>query len=245
MFVFGNWKMNGNIELINQFSRYEYNDQNQSIVSVLLPSIYISYAKRTLNIDVGAQDVSCHDKGAFTGSISASMLKEFDLQWCCVGHSERRAMQKETSNEVVEKALRLDENKISPILCVGESLQDREGGQAYDVVRSQLEPLLKNRALSSLVIAYEPVWAIGTGKVASIEDVSSMHSFIKEFLNNYLANGKSVPIIYGGSVKADNAEMLIRIKDVDGFLIGGASLTPESFYEVVNICNNYCSSSIR
>ena len=143
MFVIGNWKMNGSYDLIDQFYDLTVNEYSEFVkTSLLVPFPYLDYANKTLNIECGAQDVSIHDAGAFTGSVSSEMLHEVGVKWCCIGHSERRLYHQETSADVVEKALRLSEKGIRPILCVGESLDDREEGKAFDVVKEQLSYLL-------------------------------------------------------------------------------------------------------
>ena len=181
-------------------------------------------------ITFGAQDCSAHDKGAFTGEISAEMLKESGCSYVIVGHSERRQYHYESDQNVAAKAKKAHENKLTAIICVGETESQRDAGQEEDVIRDQLLNSLPGTAHSNnTIIAYEPIWAIGTGKTASPEDVRKMHDFIRKTLRTKYSDAEEFPILYGGSVKPDNAHALFSIDNVNGALIGGASLQAESF----------------
>ncbi len=196
---------------------------------------------------VGAQNMSQHGGGAYTGEISTSMLESVGCTYVILGHSERRQYYLETDEIVgskVEAALKSD---LTPILCIGESLAEREAGKALEVNRTQLENALKNidiESSSDLVIAYEPVWAIGTGVTASPEQAQEVHAFIRSWLSERyspeLAAG--INILYGGSMKPSNAEELLGLEDVDGGLIGGASLKADLFSEVIRIADSIPSS---
>ena len=188
--------------------------------------------------NVGAQNCSAFEKGAYTGEVSAKMLKALEVDYCIVGHSERRKYFGETNEVLSEKVNRLMENNISPIYCVGEVLEEREAGRHFDVVREQLEKglfHLDGNAIYDAVIAYEPVWAIGTGQTATPEQAQEMHAFIRGLVRQHYgeATADEIRILYGGSCNAKNATELFAQPDVDGGLIGGASLKAEDF---VSIC---------
>ena len=180
----------------------------------------------------GAQNCYSEDKGAFTGENSAAQIKELGARWCLVGHSERRHLFGEKDELIAKKVRRFQDLGLTPLLCVGELLNDREAGKTLDVLKSQLENglCLAETALP-LVLAYEPVWAIGTGKVAGPEQVKEAHAFLRSEVAR-LGFSTSVPLLYGGSVKPENAKSLIEIPHVDGFLVGGASLEVESFLAI-------------
>lgn len=236
--VIGNWKMNGSLEsnavlLGNLLSGLDI-DSTDTRLGVCVPFPYLAQVRDGLdasNVSWGAQDVSAQAKGAYTGEVSATMLLDFECTWTIVGHSERRAMHAESSALVAEKAHAAALAGLTPVFCVGETLAEREAGQVQAVISEQLAPLFaKGDALvSRSVIAYEPVWAIGTGKTASPEQAQQVHSFIREALPE---DAKDVPLLYGGSVKADNAATLFAMDDIDGGLIGGASLVAEDFLTI-------------
>ena len=185
------------------------------------------------NIELGAQNTSEHEQGAFTGEISASMLAEMSVKYVIVGHSERRSQHQENSLQVAEKVKRVLEAGLTPILCIGESEQDRQAEKTQAVLTSQLQPVVDAIGIekfNDVVIGYEPVWAVGTGKTASPEMAQATHAFIRSYLaqlNELVA--KKVPLLYGGSVNATNCDELFAQADIDGGLIGGASLKVEEF----------------
>ncbi len=194
-------------------------------------------AKAPLSLAIGAQNFYPKDEGAFTGEISLPMLKDVDVNWVLVGHSERRTVFGESLEIIQEKAQCALQNSFNVTFCVGESLSEREGGKLESVLSQQLEAL---KTLSELItaenfaVAYEPVWAIGTGKVAGPAEVVEAHALVRKILENILADkGKHIRILYGGSVKADNAGTIINLDNVDGVLVGGASLQAESFASIV------------
>lgn len=235
--IAGNWKMYQSQADLSDFAKaLEAKLASSSFSKNILPLIcpqFISISKAVdlfgpLNIAIGGQD--CHEKisGAYTGNVSASLLKETGADYVILGHSERRQYQKESSELVAKKAKTALDNGLKPIICVGESLEEREAGRAESVVAAQLDLSLPNDfAEGDIVIAYEPVWAIGTGKTASIEDVKAMHDYIKQKTKGQF------PILYGGSVKPENAKEILAIDSVGGVLVGGASLKADSFYEIV------------
>lgn len=189
--------------------------------------------------NVGAQNCSAYDKGAYTGEVSAKMLKSIDVDYCIVGHSERRKYFGETNEVLAEKINRLIENNMSPIYCVGEVLEEREAGRHFEVVKEQLEKglfHLDGDAIYDTIIAYEPVWAIGTGKTATPEQAQEMHAFIRSMVKERYdeATADEIRILYGGSCNAQNATELFSQPDVDGGLIGGASIKANDF---VSICH--------
>ena len=191
----------------------------------------------------GAQNVSTQDNGAYTGEISTSMLKEAGCDYIIVGHSERREYYHEDNNLVAEKAKKVIDDGLNAIVCVGEVLAERKAGDHEKVVKEQMQAVMNKLgkdAVSNLVIAYEPVWAIGTGETATPEQAQEMHAFIRALLSEHFGdNGaESIRILYGGSMKPDNADELLSQKDVDGGLIGGASLKADSFSQILTIAES-------
>ena len=185
-------------------------------------------------IAVGAQDCSEHDNGAYTGQISALMVAEAQCEYVILGHSERREYQNESSELVSKKAVKAHDNDLKTIICVGESEAERDAGSHEDVVAAQLEASVPDCATAeNTVIAYEPVWAIGTGKTASTDDIRAMHAFIRAKLQKRFADGGKFRILYGGSVKPDNASEIFAVPNVNGALIGGASLKADDFLEII------------
>ena len=244
--VAGNWKMNKTFEEADDllFSIAEplqklNLDTTQVILCppVLYAEMFTDIALEN-NFSVGAQNCSNHSEGAYTGEISAAMLKSMDIEYCLVGHSERRKYFDENSKMLAEKVEQLLENEINPIFCCGEVLEDREGNIHFDIVGKQLyEGLFHLSAdeLDNVIIAYEPVWAIGTGKTASPEQAQEMHAFIRNLVAKKYTQevANDMTILYGGSCNAKNAKELFALKDVDGGLIGGASLKAEDFLTII------------
>jgi triosephosphate isomerase (TIM) len=239
MLVAGNWKMHGlaadlgEIETIAaQASRYPEVD-----VALCLPAILIERAVRAVpNFPIGAQDVHQLERGAHTGCTSAEMLRDAGARLTIVGHSERRDAQRESDAEIKAKAEAALAAELGVILCVGESLEAREHGRAITTVLSQLEGSLpdQNRINASLAIAYEPIWAIGTGKVATSVEIAEMHLAIHDFLVGRLdCDGGAPRVVYGGSVKPSNAGEIFAVEHVDGALVGGASLKSADFIPIV------------
>jgi len=209
-------------------------------VLVCVPAIYLSQCESLLNssaIAIGAQDVSAHLSGAYTGEISSAMLADFACKYVIVGHSERRAYHHESNELVAQKALQALRSGIFPIVCVGETLEQREAGKTNEVVVTQLRAVmdvLDDGALARIVVAYEPVWAIGTGKTATPEMAQEVHAVLRSVLaerSDFAAN--KVRILYGGSMKPDNAQDLLAMPDIDGGLIGGASLKSADFLSII------------
>ena len=246
--VAGNWKMNGDTEstisLVNGIADGRAEVTNAEVL-ICPPYILIPRAADALNgrddILLGAQDLDINKNGAFTGQISASMLVDAGCKYVIVGHSERRAIYGESDQDVADKFKVAQEGGLTPVLCVGETLEERESGETEAVVARQIQAVIDVVGINQLdnaVIAYEPVWAIGTGKTATPEMAQEVHKFIRGMLaalNGDIA--EKLRILYGGSMNAGNAESLIRMTDIDGGLIGGASLQAESFLAICMAAN--------
>lgn len=240
--VVGNWKMNGSIEsnqsLLEGLKAGMATVKN-SEVAVCPPFIYLQQASEILKdtaIAWGGQNLSEQDSGAFTGEVSASMLLDFHSKYVIVGHSERRSLYAESDQLVAEKFAKAQAAGLIPILCVGELLEEREADETENVVKRQLDAVINLQGIAALnksVIAYEPVWAIGTGKTASPAQAQEVHAFIRQQIAAQDVNvAEKVQILYGGSVKANNAAELFAMQDIDGGLIGGASLQAEDFLTI-------------
>lgn len=230
--VVGNWKLHGSRRENDCF--FDAIDAVPGVdVAVCVPFPFLAQAQARLNgVFLGAQTVSEFRSGAYTGEVSAAMLHDFDCRYAIVGHSERRSIFHETDAEVGRKALAALDADIVPILCVGETQTERNDGLAVNVVERQLDAVLSvvgRKSFDKLVVAYEPVWAIGTGLTASPDDVGAMHGKIRSWMSRQGICADDVRILYGGSVKPANAADLFAVKDVDGGLIGGASLVAEDF----------------
>ncbi|MFV9473902.1 triose-phosphate isomerase [Advenella sp. RU8] len=239
--VIGNWKMNGSLaanEVLLKGIREGVENagaSNNCAIAVCPSFPYLAQVSQVLAgsaVSWGAQDVSLQASGAFTGEVSAAMLNDFNCAWTLVGHSERRALHGETSEQVALKAQAALAHNITPVVCVGETLQDREQQNTLGVIQAQLAPVLAlgEQAVNKMVIAYEPVWAIGTGLTASPEQAQEVHAYIRAQLNALGAG--NVQILYGGSVKAANAASLFAMADIDGALVGGAALVAEEFLNI-------------
>lgn len=237
-YIVGNWKMHGTRAMLSEARAIDRAAERliKAEVAIAPPYtlIHATHKEATL-IGVGAQDCHAADGGAHTGDISAAMLKDSGASFVIVGHSERRADHGENDATVKAKATSALAAGLSVIVCVGESEAERDAGKAEDVVAKQLKGSLPEGAVTDKVtVAYEPVWAIGTGRVASVEDISAMHRAIrKRLIAFYGESGADVRILYGGSVKAENAADILRADDVGGALVGGASLTAESFLGII------------
>ena len=229
--VAGNWKMNGTLELVTEFSKML--SETPNIDTVICPPACFINAFTQPSFKLGAQSVSEHEKGAHTGDLSVSMFKQLGVTHVIVGHSERRENHGESNELVGQKVKACVEAGLVPILCVGEPLDVREAGGVFDFVKSQLAAVVDSCGtafLSSCVIAYEPIWAIGTGKTASPEQAQEVHAYIRSELIKWDANlATGVRLLYGGSVNAENAKTLFAQEDIDGGLIGGASLKIDDF----------------
>jgi triosephosphate isomerase len=186
-------------------------------------------------IELGAQDVSAHELGAYTGEVSADMLKDFAVRYCLVGHSERRQYHGETDELVAAKAQRALSAGITPIVCVGETLAERDAGKTEEVVKRQLAAVIQTNGhcISEIVVAYEPVWAIGTGKTATPDEAQAVHAVLRAQLRAATEHADRIQILYGGSMNAANASQLLSQPDIDGGLIGGAALKSADFLTII------------
>lgn len=238
--VVGNWKMNGNArenaELLAKVVA-GWQGEHRADVVICPPYPYLMHTHGLLvgsAILLGSQTVSEHNRGAYTGEVSASMLADLDCKFVIIGHNERRRMQGETDEQVARQFIAVQQAGLIPILCVGESLQDREQGRHLETIGRQLNAVFVHTGkavFKDAVLAYEPVWAVGTGKTATPEQAEEVHRFMRAQLPD-LAN--EVRILYGGSVKARNAQQLFALPDIDGALLGGASLDADEFLAICN-----------
>ena len=244
LIIAGNWKMNKTVAegvaLVNGIKR-EVKDVKEVDMVVCPPFTALSEVSKAIldsNIRLGAQNMSEHNSGASTGEIAAGMLKEFSARYVILGHSERRQFQKESDELISKKAAAAHAASLKPIVCVGETLAEREGGQMESVlltqVRGSLAGLTKQQ-MEETIVAYEPVWAIGTGKTASAQQAQDAHAFIRSLLVKLFDEtvARRVRIQYGGSVKPSNTRELMSLPDVDGALVGGASLEDRSFADII------------
>ncbi len=243
-FIAGNWKMHKTIDEAVQFVAEIRDEVAKTDVEVAVCAPFtllkdLKQAAKDTNIKIAAQNMHYEEKGAFTGEISPLMLKELAIDYVVIGHSERRQYFNETDETVNKKILKALQFEIAPIMCVGETLEQREAGEAQSVVENQIRKGLATVSASDIakvVIAYEPIWAIGTGKTASAEDANEMIAHIRNIVKDLYDDEKSelVRIQYGGSVKPANVEQIMNQSDIDGALVGGASLKSEDFIQLIN-----------
>lgn len=242
--VAGNWKMNNTISesltLISEIKEQNLNENVETVVAV--PYTSLNEVKKALegtNIKLAAQNMHWEDRGAFTGEVSPLMLKEIGVDYCIIGHSERRKYFNEIDETVNKKIKSALDNNIKPIVCVGETLEERESGREEEIVGRQILKGLQDidkKSVKDIIIAYEPIWAIGTGKTASSDDANKMCSFIRKTIADKYGEEvkESIRIQYGGSVKPNNIRELMNKDNIDGALVGGASLKAEDFIKIVN-----------
>ncbi|KRI01405.1 triose-phosphate isomerase [Curvibacter sp. PAE-UM] len=238
--IAGNWKMNGSLatnQALLQGIRGGLKAPACDI-AVCVPAAYLAQCQGLLAgspVDLGAQDVSQHEAGAYTGETSVAMLKEFGVRYAIVGHSERRQYHGETDAVVAAKAQQALAGGVTPIVCVGETLAEREAGRTEEVVKRQLAAVihLNGHCISEIVVAYEPVWAIGTGKTASPEQAQQVHAVLRAQLKAATPQAERIKLLYGGSMNAANAAQLLSQPDIDGGLIGGASLKAPDFLTII------------
>lgn len=238
--IVGNWKMNGNqqfnAELLAEVVTGWQGEHNADVV-ICPPNPYLLHTYERISgssFFLGAQNVSQYDSGAYTGEVSAQMLADLHCKFVIIGHNERRRLQGETDEQVAQKFIAAQRSNLIPVLCIGESLAQRENGQHIDVIRKQLDTVFScvgRDVFVNAVVAYEPVWAVGTGKTATPQQAHEVHRFIREHLGDV---AEEVRILYGGSVKASNAEQLFALQDIDGALLGGASLDAKEFLKICN-----------
>ncbi|MDD2839681.1 MAG: triose-phosphate isomerase [Rickettsiales bacterium] len=254
--ISGNWKMNGSKAMIDQWfedftkSAIEFESKNQieksklPIVLLCIPDIYIDYAQKVaekynskmkqFKVLIGAEDMHYEEKGAFTGNISPLFLNEMGCKYVLIGHSERRQYQKETDALVAKKSSAALAHNITPFVCFGEDLATREAGKHLEVIGEQLLGSTEGLDLTKIVISYEPVWAIGSGKIPTTTEIEEISQYIKDILKKARnVNTDELTIVYGGSVKASNAAEIIHTKNINGVLVGGASMKGEEFFGIV------------
>ncbi|MBS4052281.1 triose-phosphate isomerase [Methylomonas rivi] len=239
--IMGNWKMNGSREEGVQLAKAlaEGLNAGSQEVAVCVPFVYLSDVRGALaasSIALGAQNVADQASGAYTGEISAAMLADCGCKYALVGHSERRSYYGDTNQTVASRFCQAQKQNVIPVLCVGETLEEREQDRTFQVVDEQLDAVIDAagiEAFANAVIAYEPVWAIGTGKTASDEQAQEVHQYIRQRIaDRNPAIAAKVQILYGGSVKPDNAKALFAMPDIDGGLVGGASLDAKGFLQI-------------
>jgi len=232
--IVANWKLNGDLALINEFKdriKPENLNINNNCLIICPPAPYISYFTRDDYI-LGSQDCSVYNEGAYTGEISAKILKEIGCETCIIGHSERRIIFRENENsDLISKKLRnCLNNELIPILCIGENIDQKREKMTKITLKNQLNIISRDFNHKNLIIAYEPVWAIGTGLIPSLDEISNNLDFIR----NDVLRDKKIKILYGGSVKGSNYKSILNLDSVDGLLIGGASINIDDFSKIIN-----------
>ena len=233
--IVANWKLNGSIDFIEQYLQ-ELNcsklESSNNCGILCAPSVYFHKLVGRLNpLFLGGQDCSNYSEGAYTGEVSATMLKDASWQFCISGHSERRQIFGQSNEDVCIKAMNLIANNINPIVCSGETFEEKNQNLTKDIIYTQISKSVpKNATKDFVIIAYEPIWAIGTGKIPSLEEIDNIHSFIK----NEIQNIENYKILYGGSVNSNNASEIMDLKNVDGVLVGGASLNALEYKKIMN-----------
>ena len=240
--VAGNWKMNGSKSLLVEMATAFRKGQPDACDTwLLVPAVFVEFAKQqfdTTGVRVGGQNVSGQPPGALTGEIDASMLEDIDCRICLVGHSERRQIFGEPDADVVSKTKVCIDHGIQPLVCVGETLEERQAGLAKQIVSSQIGRVMEALTatqMAAVVIAYEPIWAIGTGEVASADDAQEIHAEMRGTLSGHYGQAcPDIRLLYGGSVRAGTVKELLAQPDINGVLVGGASLDKNEFLQICN-----------
>ena len=234
--IVANWKLNGSKEFIKDyFDKLEPIKLKSEICSVFCPpSIYLNELSNFRNnYHLGAQDCSIYNNGAYTGEINALMLRDLNCNFCIVGHSERRSYFFDTNDNVKKKSINLIKASINPIICVGETIDQKNKGLTKEILSQQINlSLPDNSNNKQIIIAYEPIWAIGTGLTPTLEEIDEIHYFLKKCIKKH----QNFKIIYGGSVKQDNANNIMNLENVDGVLVGGTSLNPIDYVKILTSC---------
>ena len=241
--IVANWKCNGSKAMINTWTNNfltNYDETKKAFIGIAPPSIYIeslleSELNKLVEINIGSQDIDI-SSGARTGAISSDMILDFDCKFSIIGHSERRQLFNETNEEIKQKILKIAKKTIT-ILCVGETKEENKNDLTRDILKKQLEVVKDIELNNSLVIAYEPVWAIGTGNTPTPNNINEIHKFIKDVVQSTSYNSAYPMVLYGGSVNQENAKSFFKEEFVDGALIGGASLDGKEFANIINIFN--------
>ena len=242
--LIANWKLNGSIQFNDQWAEdffKNFSSLNSESIGIAPAFIYIDHIRKLIGdsgINIGVQNICEEESGARTGEISASMIKDLGCKFSLIGHSERRIFFHE-SNKTISKKLNLaNNNSVMPILCIGESAEENERNDTYDILKFQVEEALKDLfEQSALIIAYEPVWAIGSGKIPNPEEINSVHKMIKDVVQSRFPKIGLKSVLYGGSVDSINAPSLFAQENIDGALVGGASLDGKEFALIANILN--------
>ena len=239
-----NWKLNGSRAFNHQWALEflrNFNGNNFSILGIAPASLYIDHLKTVLadyDIEIGSQNIDLEETGARTGEISASMIKDLGCAFSIIGHSERRMLFHESNQMICQKLIQADNHSVIPILCIGESAKENQSNNTFNVLEQQIIEALENaNELGSLIIAYEPVWAIGSGKTPKPEEINSVHEMIKDVVQSRFSKIGLESVLYGGSVNFKNASSLFEQKNIDGALIGGASLDGREFALIANVFN--------
>ena len=241
--IIANWKCNGSKAMINEWTNNflsNYVETKKAFIGIAPPSIYIesllgTKLSKLKEINIGSQDIDI-SSGARTGAISSEMILDFDCKFSIIGHSERRQLFNERNDEIKQKILKIAKKTIT-ILCVGETREENKNDQTRDILKKQLEVVKDIELNNSLVIAYEPVWAIGTGNTPTPNNINEIHKFIKDVVQSTSYNSEYPMVLYGGSVNQENAKSFFKEEFVDGALIGGASLDGKEFANIINIFN--------
>ena len=233
--IAANWKMNGSIKFVENFlNKIVLNDKYKGTTCNIIcpPFAYIHYTNSNLhNFYIGGQDCSIFHEGAYTGDISASMLSDIKCSFCIVGHSERRKNFNETNEDILKKASNCLQYNINPIICVGETFEEKKSNTTKEILSDQIcNSIPENSSKNNTIIAYEPIWAIGTGLTPSFEEIDEIHYFIK----NKIKGVENYKILYGGSVNSSNSKEILNLDNVDGVLIGGASLDVEELNKILS-----------
>ncbi len=229
-FIAGNWKMNGTCEALKTMTEALVNVQTENRIILCVPFTMLGCVKPN-GFAIGAQDVSAHDHGAFTGEISAGMLSAIGAQYVIVGHSERRQYHNETNEVVRSKAEAAIKAGLTPIICVGETMDEKQSGKTMEIIESGVRESVPSDITGDVIVAYEPRWAIGAGLTPTTDEITAAHTLIADTLKSMGRAG--TPILYGASVKANNAAEIMSIANVDGVLVGGASLKPDDFIPII------------
>ncbi len=228
-FIAGNWKMNGTRTALKEMVDALQNVDTENKVILCVP--YTMLGLNSGKVSLGAQDVSAHEKGAYTGEISAAMIAETGAKYVIVGHSERRQYHEETNDIVRQKAELALSAGLTPIICVGETMEEKQAGKTMAVIESGVRESIPSDVNQDIIVAYEPRWAIGAGLTPTEAEIAEAHKLIADTLNNMGLYG--TPVLYGASVKATNAAEIMSIPNVDGVLVGGASLKPDDFIPII------------
>ena len=242
--LIANWKLNGSLDFNDKWAEdffKNFSNLNPKSIGIAPAFIYIDHIRKVIGdcgIEIGVQNICDEESGARTGEISALMIKDLGCKFTLIGHSERRIFSHESNKTISKKLNQANNNSVTPILCIGESYEENERNDTYDVLKFQIDEALKDLfELSSLIIAYEPVWAIGSGKIPNPEEINYVHKMIKDVVQSRFPKIDLKSVLYGGSVNSENASSLFVQEHIDGALVGGASLDGKEFALIANVLN--------